>query len=97
LTDLSFGITFKWDVIRMKKLLVSSLLVVIVILTFATPVFAGPPPEAGKGTAANDGLWNAFWRLIEVGNKTGNYFAAAVIDWLYYWNAGPPPWFAPPS
>ena len=79
----------------MRKLLLVLLLVAIMSLVVATPAFAGPPPDAGKGTAANDGLWNAFGRLINVGHKTGNYFPAAVIDWLWYWQAGPPPWFAP--
>ncbi len=79
----------------MKKLLLVLFLVIVLTMTFATPAFAGPPQDAGKGTAANDGLWKAFERLIDVGSKTGNYFPAAIIDWLYYWNAGPPPWFAP--
>ncbi|MFC1988496.1 hypothetical protein ACFLVJ_01515 [Chloroflexota bacterium] len=79
----------------MKRVLFALLVVMVMSMTMATPALAAPPPEAGKGTAENDGLWNAFSRLLEVGSKTRNYFPAAVIDWLYYWQAGPPPWFAP--
>jgi len=81
----------------MKKLLVAVILAVVLTLTLATPAFAGPPPDAGKGTAWNNGLGNALNHLEEVFYKTyseGALWALCIIDWLRYPGAGPPPWFA---
>ena len=81
----------------MKKLILAVILAVVLTLTLATPAFAGPPPDAGKGTAWNDGLENAWNHLEEVFHKTGSagaLWAWALIDSLRYPGAGPPPWFA---
>lgn len=84
----------------MKKLALALILAAVLTLTFATPAFAGPPPDAGKGTAwnDNDGLGNAWNHLKEVSDKTGSAgvgWAWAIIDYLWYPEAGPPPWFVP--
>ena len=79
-----------------KRLLVALILVFVLSFALATPVFAGPPPDAGKGTIWNEGLLNALERLMEVGHKTGFYGPAALIDYLSYVYAGPPPWFVGP-
>jgi len=82
----------------MKKLVMALLLAVILTVTLAAPAFAGPPPDAGKGTAWNDGLGNAWNHLEAVFYKTGTQgalWAWAIVDYLQYPSAGPPPWFAP--
>ena len=85
----------------MKKVVMALLLSVILNVTFATPAFAGPPPDAGKGTAWNDGLGNALLHLLAVpfpahANKWIDIpFGLAVVDWLWYPKGGPPPWFVP--
>ena len=79
----------------MKRLIVALILAVVLTVTLAAPAFAGPPPDAGKGTAWNEGLLNALVHLLAVGHKTGNYWPAAIVDCLSYPWAGPPPWFAP--
>ena len=76
----------------MKRLLVALLLTVILIVTFATPALAYPPPESGqKGlSVADDALdsrpppgygmaWG--WRICEsiIGSIIGGWFP-------------PPPW-----
>ena len=80
------------------RLLIALILVMVLSLTLAAPAFAkGPPPEAGKGTAWNDGLGNAWNHLADVFYKTGSLgagWAWTIVDWLQYPEAGPPPWFA---
>jgi len=83
----------------MKKLMLSLILAVILSLTLTTPAFAGPPEDKGKGTADNDGLWNAASHLQEVYYKTysaGALWAWSIIGPFCHQGFGPPPWFVPP-
>ena len=80
----------------MKRLLLVLILVVVLTLSFATPAFAGPPEDAGKGTAWNEGLGNAANHLERVYYKTlseGALWAWALIGSLLQPSVGPPPWF----
>ena len=83
----------------MKKVIISLILAVILSLTLASPAFAGPPEDAGKGTVLNDGLWNAdehlqdiFYALLAKGKYNwGLLNGWCKVSWLLQPSAGPPP------
>ena len=79
----------------MKKLTLSLIIAVILSVTLATPVLAGPPPDAGKGTVDNEGLIDAWFIAYQhVIHGIGNWYSEWVLYWLT-WD-GPPasPWTA---